>query len=114
MKKITLIVVAITALGTLRAQAPAPRVIEIAAKRFEFTPNTITLKRGEPVTIKLTASDHAHGLLLKDLHIDLDAIPGQPDQVTITPESAGTFSAICDDYCGSGHGNMKIAVVVEP
>jgi len=94
------------------AQTPAPRVVEIAAKRFEFTPATITLQRGEPVTIRLTAADHSHGLFLKELHVDLDAAPGAPDEVTITPQTAGTFTAICDDYCGSGHGNMKLTVVV--
>ena len=28
--------------------------------------------------------------------------------MTVTPAAAGTFDAICDDYCGSGHGNMKM------
>lgn len=113
MKKTLAVTLALIALATLRAQTPAPRVIDIAAKRFEFTPNAITLKRGEPVTIRLSASDHSHGLLLKPLHIDLDAAAGQADQVTITPEEAGTFTAICDDYCGSGHPNMKMTVVVQ-
>jgi heme/copper-type cytochrome/quinol oxidase subunit 2 len=31
----------------------------------------------------------------------------------VTPETAGTFTAICDHYCGLGHGNMKMKVVVE-
>ena len=96
------------------AQQPAsPRVIEITAKRFEFAPNVVTLHRGEPVTIRLTALDRAHGLLVKPLGIDLDADRGGPDEVTITPKAAGTFPAICDHYCGMGHGNMKMTFVVE-
>jgi cytochrome c oxidase subunit 2 len=95
------------------AQQPAPRVIEISAKRFEFAPNVVTLRRGEPVTIRLTALDRAHGLLVKPLGIDLDADHGDPDEVTITPKAAGTFPAICDHYCGMGHGNMKMTFVVE-
>ena len=97
----------------LSAQSPAPRVVDIAAKRFEFTPNAITLKRGQPVTIRMTAADHSHGLFVKELHLDLDAAPGEPDQTTITPAEAGRFDAICDDYCGSGHGNMKMTIIVE-
>ena len=97
----------------LSAQQPAPRVIEITAKRFEFSPNTVTLRRGEAVTIHLTALDRAHGLLVKPLGIDLDADRGDPDQITITPTAAGTFPAICDHYCGMGHGNMKMTFVVE-
>lgn len=96
------------------AQQPAsPRVIEITAKRFEFAPKAVTLRRGEPVTIRLNAVDHAHGLLLKPLGIDLDADRGDPDEVTITPKAAGTYPAICDHYCGMGHGNMKMTFVVE-
>ena len=88
------------------------RVVEISAKRFQFAPNEITLKKGEPVTIRLTSTDHAHGLFVKQLKVDLDAAEGRPDEVTITPAEAGRFDAICDHYCGSGHGNMKMTFVV--
>ena len=90
-----------------------PQAVEITAKRFEFAPNVVHLKKGEPVTITLTSSDKSHGLFLKPLQIDIDAAEGRPDSVTITPTVAGTFHAICDHYCGSGHGNMKLTIVVE-
>jgi cytochrome c oxidase subunit II len=94
------------------AQEPA-RVVEISAKRFEFNPKQVTLKRGEKVTIRLVSTDRAHGLLIKPLGVDLDADDGKPGEITITPDTAGTFPAICDHYCGSGHGNMKMTIVVE-
>jgi cytochrome c oxidase subunit II len=93
--------------------ASAPRVIEISAKRFQFTPNQITLKRGEPVTLRVTAEDRDHGFLQEDLGIDLDLEPGKVSEVTITPQTAGKFVAICDDFCGSGHGNMKMTIEVD-
>lgn len=91
----------------------APRVVEITAKRFEFNPSEVHLRAGEPVTIRLVGTDHAHGLLVKPLGVDLDASPDKPDQITITPTAAGRYPAICDHYCGAGHGNMKMTVVVE-
>ena len=91
----------------------SPRVVDVSAKRFEFTPNVIHLKKGEPVTIRLTSTDKTHGLLIDALNVDLDASEGTPDEVTITPAQAGTFAAICDHFCGSGHGGMKLTVVVE-
>ena len=100
-------------LAFLQAPAPSPSVVEISAKRFEFTPKEIHLRAGQPVTVRLTATDRAHGLLIKDLNIDLDASPDHPDSVTITPAHAGTFNAICDHYCGSGHGGMKMTFIVE-
>lgn len=95
------------------AQTNAPRVVEISAKKFEFAPNAVTLKKDEPVTIRLTATDRAHGLLVQDLGIDLDAAPGAPAEITITPHAAGSYAAICDHYCGMGHGNMKMTFAVE-
>ncbi len=90
-----------------------PQTIEIKAKRFEFAPNVVHLKKGQPVTITLVSTDHSHGLFVKPLDIDLDASEERPDSVTITPAAAGTFNAICDHYCGSGHGGMKMTFVVE-
>ena len=95
------------------AQTPAPRVIEISAKKFEFAPNVVTLKKGEPVTLRLTSTDRAHGLLVKAFHIDLDVEGGKTTEVTFTPAESGSFPAICDHYCGAGHGNMKMTFVVE-
>jgi cytochrome c oxidase subunit II len=96
-----------------RAQSPEPRVVAITAKKFEFSPAEVTLKRGEPVTLRLTSLDRDHGFFAKQFAIDADIHPGQPTDVTITPTEAGRFTVICDDYCGFGHGNMKMVIVVE-
>ena len=101
------------ALAPMQAPPATPRVVEISAKRFEFTPAEVHLRAGEPVTIRLVGTDRAHGLLIKPLGVDLDASPEKPDQITITPTTPGSYPAICDHYCGSGHGNMKMTVVVE-
>ncbi len=105
------VLIAIAQLGL--SQQPPPRVVEITAKRFEFNPKQVTLKRGERVTIRLVSTDRAHGFLVKPLGLDLDADNGKPSEKTITPDTAGSFPAICDHYCGSGHGNMKMTVIVE-
>jgi cytochrome c oxidase subunit 2 len=115
-KRSILLLLLVASLAWAQQPSPAPlqpRVVEIAAKRFEYSPNVVKLHRGEPVTIHLMALDRAHGLLVKPLGIDLDADRGDPDQITITPNAAGTFPAICDHYCGMGHGNMKMTFVVE-
>jgi cytochrome c oxidase subunit 2 len=75
----------------LHAQSPAvaPRVIELSAKRFEFTPNQLTLVRGEPVTLRVSAQDRDHGFFQKELHIALDLTTAKVAEVTIRPEKAG-------------------------
>lgn len=99
--------------GPVSAEDAAPRVIEIVAKRFEFTPNVLTLKKGETVTLRFRSEDVTHGFLFRPLKLDLDIPPGKAIEVTVTPAAAGTWTAICDHYCGSGHGGMKIKVTVE-
>ena len=91
----------------------APRVVTISAKRFEFVPNQLTLKKGETVTLKVTSEDVKHGFFSRQLHVDADLTPGQAVEVPLTPSAAGTFTIICDHFCGAQHGNMKLTVVVE-
>lgn len=90
-----------------------PRVVTVSARRFEFVPNQLTLKKGETVTLKVTSEDVQHGFFSRQLHIDADLTPGQTVEVPVTPAAAGTFTIICDHFCGAQHGNMKLTVVVE-
>jgi len=99
--------------GTSRVQADVVPVVEITAKRFAFTPDRITLKKGQTVKLRLHSQDVTHGFFLRALKFD-ELIPaGQTTEVTITPQVAGTFTPICDHFCGANHGNMNMTIVVE-
>ena len=90
----------------------APRRIEVHAKRFGFQPNEITVKKGEPVVLVLTAEDVSHGLRFRQFNVDLKAQKGQPAQTTFTPEMTGDFIGHCSTFCGSGHGSMTLTLHV--
>ena len=92
--------------------AVEPKVIEISAKKFAFTPSTITLKKGEPVILRLTSADRVHGFMSRPLKIDTDIAAGKTTDVNVRPDTAGNFTVICDHYCSTGHGNMKMKVAV--
>jgi cytochrome c oxidase subunit 2 len=94
------------------ARAYEPRVIQITAKRFQFTPDQITLKKGETVKLRLVSEDVTHGFFLRPLKIDEEISPDQPTEITLTPDKVGTFTTICDHFCGANHGNMKMTIVV--
>src|SRR5271166_6052724 len=96
----------------VRADAP-PRVIEIKAKKFEFSPNQLTLKKGETVTLHLVSEDRVHGFFQRTLGIDSDIDPAKSNDITVTPRDPGTYQVICDHYCGYGHGNMNMTIVVQ-
>ena len=109
-----LLIAAFTATPAFQGRAQEqPRVINIAAKRFGFTPNAITLKKGETVKLRFTSEDVPHGFFMKALNLDEVIVPGQPTEVTLAPQQEGRFTAICNHFCGTGHGNMSIIIVVE-
>lgn len=106
--------VTMLSLGSVRrVSAQEPRVIEITAKRYGFAPDTITLKKGETVKLRLHSEDVIHGFFSRQLKIDEEVEPGKTTEVTLTPQTAGTFKTICDHFCGAGHGNMAMTIVVE-
>ena len=89
------------------------QVVKITASKFHFTPDHLTLVKGQPVTLQLTSTDGTHGFLLRALKIDTDIKPGTVIEKTVTPMTAGTFKAICDHYCGLSHSGMKMTIVVQ-
>lgn len=93
--------------------APDAKVIAITAQRFAFTPDHIVLKRSEPVTLRLTSQDVAHGFFVRSLKVDEVIEPGKTVDVKVDPQTAGTFTVICHHFCGAGHGNMKMTITVE-
>ena len=110
----TVLAAALLACGWLPGQTPAsPKVITITARRFAYTPPEVRLKQGETVTLVLKSADVTHGMLCRALKIDSDIPPGQETRVTVTPLKAGDFTAICNHFCGPGHGNMKMKFIVE-
>ncbi len=84
----------------------AEKVIKITAKRFEYNPKEITLKKGEPVVLEFTSLDRLHGFKCAALGVRADIKPGQVTRVPLTPQKVGDFEFHCDNFCGSGHGNM--------
>lgn len=86
--------------------------ISITAQRFSFSPNEITVKKGEEVTLVIESKDVSHGLLIEDLGVRTEIKKGQATEVKFTPETVGNFEGKCAHFCGKGHGSMKMTVHV--
>jgi cytochrome c oxidase subunit II len=97
---------------TSAAAQGAPRRIEVTAKRFEFNPGEIVLKKGEPVVLVLKSIDVPHGVRFKELGIETKAKKGESSELAFTPNKVGTFVGQCAVFCGSGHGSMKLTLRV--
>ena len=87
--------------------------MEITAKRFTFSPDKVTLKKGETVILRLHSEDVTHGFFVRKLKIDEDIPAGGTKDITITPDVAGSFVTICDHFYGANHGNVVMTMVVE-
>lgn len=90
----------------------AGQVIKVTAKRYEYNPSVITLKKGVPVTLEFTSLDRPHGFNCTDLGIRTDIMPGKVSRVHFVPQKTGTFEFHCDIFCGEGHENMTGKIIV--
>jgi cytochrome c oxidase subunit 2 len=94
------------------AVGPQERVIQVRARRFVFDPQTIQLKRGEPVNFEFTSLDVPMGFNAPDFNVRSDIMPGKVTRLRFTPDKAGQFDFHCDIFCGSGHETMAGTLVV--
>ncbi len=100
--------------GTGAAELSPQRVIKITAKKFEYAPAEVHLKRGEHVVLELTSLDRKHGFKLPELGIRADVPAGATARIEVTAEKAGRFAFACDVFCGDGHEDMTGTLVVDP
>jgi cytochrome c oxidase subunit II len=87
--------------------------IPMTAKKYEFSPSSIHVKKGEHVKLLITAIDHDHGFKLPAFDIQQELKKGDTTTVEFTPDKAGTFHFACSHVCGLGHRGMKAELVVE-
>jgi cytochrome c oxidase subunit 2 len=96
-----------TTLGARALAQPGEQVIKVVARRFTYSPNVITLKKGVPVVLELTTADVLMGFDAPDFNARADIVPGQTTKLRLVPNKVGTFTFLCDIFCGSGHETMS-------
>ena len=94
--------------------APAPRVIEVTAKRFAFEPATIEVTEGERVRLMVKSADGVHGVQIKKFKVN-KMVPrgGQPVAIDFVASAPGTYEILCSEECGDGHDSMQGSLVVK-
>jgi cytochrome c oxidase subunit 2 len=97
--------------GTAAADRPIHE-IQITASRYAFDPVTIQVTAGEPVRVVIRSTDGVHGFSIPKLKIDVQ-VPKSGDPVTVefTAPAVGHYEIACSEFCGSGHGHMKAALI---
>jgi cytochrome c oxidase subunit 2 len=99
--------------GTICAADQKEIVIKITAKKFEYSPNSIKIKKGIPVILELTSLDIRHGFNCPKLGVRTNIEPGKVNRVRILAQKAGVYEFHCDIFCGDGHEDMYGKIIVE-
>ena len=89
-----------------------PVEIKITARQFEFEPKLITVPKGKPVRLLITATDVQHGFAIEEFGINKKLKANAVTVVEFTPTRAGRFPFECSVMCGSGHDEMTGELVV--
>jgi cytochrome c oxidase subunit 2 len=76
------------------------------------TANELYLPAGEPITVKLAASDVIHSFWIPSLMGKQDLIPGQDNELQFTADRPGVYRGQCAEFCGWQHAHMGIVAMV--
>jgi heme/copper-type cytochrome/quinol oxidase subunit 2 len=112
------------------AQEQQVQVIELSAKKYEYSPPPVHVKAGTKVQLKITALDHDHGFKISP--VPDGSAPGSKAGLIFTAaedcwelgkgkttvmefvaQTPGTYSCKCCHLCGLGHRGMKSQLIVE-
>ena len=84
---------------------PAGSDVYMIARVYEWWP-VLELEKGESYRLHLSSMDVQHGFSLQPTNINLQIHPGYEMVLTVTPDEAGEFSVVCNEFCGIGHHTM--------
>jgi len=77
----------------------------IIARQFEWWP-VLELEKDKQYRLHLSSMDVQHGFSLQPININIQVQPGYEMVLTVTPDQAGEFSIVCNEFCGLGHHVM--------
>jgi len=98
--------------GVPVVRPPAGSDVYLVAKAWQWTP-IIELQKGQTYRLHLASLDYNHGFSLQPVNMNFQVVPGLDYVLTLTPNQAGEFSIICNEYCGIGHHLMSGKIVVK-
>lgn len=88
------------------------REIKITARKYEFSPKTIIVTKGERVRLVVTAEDVDHGFAIREFGIEQAIKAMQTKVIELTADKQGRFEFVCSENCGQGHNDMTGELIV--
>jgi len=84
----------------------ATKEFTLGATRFQYSPDVITVNKGDLVKIKINNIDTTHGIRIPEFDVS------GKDGVEFIASRVGGFDFYCAVYCGDRHGEMKGRLIV--
>lgn len=91
---------------------PPQREIKVIARRFEFVPKIINVKKGERVRLVVTSEDVDHGIAISEFGVDQMVKAKETKVIELNADKAGRFDVTCSVFCGDGHPDMVGELIV--
>ena len=91
---------------------PAGSDVYLTARLWNFWP-ILELEKDKPYRLHLTSMDYNHGFSLQPVNINIQVVPGYEHVVKITPNKSGTYSIVCNEFCGINHHTMVSRIYVK-
>ena len=112
------------------AQNDSVQVIQVTAKKYEYSPAPIHVKSGSKIQLQITATDHDHGFSILTVPDGADSNgsaglvftspqecwqlkKGETTNIEFLAQTPGTYSFKCCHTCGIGHRGMKGQLIVD-
>jgi len=70
--------------------------------------DVFTVKAGEEVTITHTNEEGHHGIAIDEFDVDIEG----DGEATFIPDEPGEYEIYCNIFCGEGHEDMVVTLVV--
>jgi cytochrome c oxidase subunit 2 len=90
---------------------PAGSDIYMLGRLWQWYP-ILELEKDKSYRLHLSSMDWQHGFSLQPVNINLQILPGYEMVLTVTPDQAGDYAVICNEYCGIGHHTMLGKIIV--
>ena len=79
--------------------------VYMLGRLWEWWP-VLELEKGQSYRLHLSSVDWQHGFSLQPININVQVHPGYEHVLTVTPNSSGEYTIVCNEYCGLGHHTM--------
>lgn len=84
---------------------PAGSDVYLIARLWQWWP-ILELEKDKTYRLHLSSMDWNHGFSLQPVNLNMQVVPGYEMVVSITPDKAGEYSIVCNEFCGVGHHTM--------